>query len=139
MLALIAEKDDVLRGVLSRELFRAGWVVLQLRDGPGLLDLLAEAHGMKGGRRLLDLLVVSARLPVLDGLFVLATLAHLGWSIPVVVLCDPDDHPAREESRRLGARMVLNSPPDLAALRHVVGRGVRAEASPRVVSAAAVP
>jgi DNA-binding response OmpR family regulator len=114
---LVAEDDFELRKLLCASLRRAGFEVLEARDGLQLGELL-EAHQARGGRAAgFDLVITDVRMPGRSGLLALAELRRHDWITPVVVITAFGDEATHAEAHRLGANAVLDKPFSMAALR----------------------
>jgi CheY-like chemotaxis protein len=117
---LIAEDNRETRTVVAAALRRAGYVVTEARDGATAVDHIGSCllHVVPDPP---DLVVVAARMPVMNGLQVLASMRTLG--VPVIVLdVAAGDHTTRALAQRLGAISVFDKPCDVARLCETVTR-----------------
>jgi DNA-binding NarL/FixJ family response regulator len=74
----------------------------------------------KGSQGIVDLIVTDIRMPGPSGLWALATLRHLDWVTPVLVITAYDNAKTRAEAARLGAAGILVKPIDLDLFRAAV-------------------
>ena len=113
-LALVAEDSDDLRLVMRLALEETGWQVVEAVDGAEAVEVLETADPAP------DLVLLDLRMPVLDGLGVLAWMDDNGWGsrVPVVVLTAWADHETARDITARGHRW-LGKPfelPDLLEL-----------------------
>ena len=109
-------KDDEF--LAQRMLRKAGIAVIRFaRDGQEALDMLLAPDQPRTEIVLLDL-----RLPVVDGLEVLAAIRHHKETrtLPVLVLTSSDDPLDKEVCSRLGVTAFLGKPLDLSELRQAL-------------------
>jgi DNA-binding response OmpR family regulator len=116
---LVAEDDDALRALMAAALARDGYEIIEARDGPEVLDLLAS-RGTDAPGRPLDLIVSDVRMPGWSGLDVLAGLSRDPTAPPVVLVTAFGDEELHANARRLGARATMDKPFDMDDLRAVV-------------------
>lgn len=113
---VVAEDDDDLRGVLAQALTRAGYRVLEARDGAEALALV-DQHPV-------DLMVLDLRMPNVDGYGVIRRLrgSRAGARLPVLVVSGHDRATGELRALRLGANVYLAKPVDAHALLREVQR-----------------
>jgi CheY-like chemotaxis protein len=116
---LLAEDNDEMRQLLVGVLKRDGYQIVEARDGRELLALLDEADP-SGDSSTIDLVVSDIRMPLADGLTVLARLRQLDWSTPVILITAFGSPETHARARELGAAIVLDKPFELDELRHAV-------------------
>lgn len=115
---LLAEDDDDLRHLLAAVLRAEGYRVIEVSDGEQLLAAVAAQFSGDGELvRPVDLIVSDIRMPGPNGLWVLASLRHIDWVTPFVVVTAFADATTLAEARRLGASAVLSKPVALQDLR----------------------
>lgn len=115
---LLAEDDDDLRHLLAAVLRAEGYGVIEVRDGEQLLAAVAAQFAGDGDLvRPVDLIVSDIRMPGPNGLWVLASLRHIDWVTPFVVITAFADAATLAEAHRLGASAVLSKPVALQQLR----------------------
>jgi DNA-binding NtrC family response regulator len=109
----VAEDDEEFRKLLVSVLVRAGFDVVEARDGVELAELLVAAAADGG----VALVVTDVRMPGQSGLAVLAALREHDVDTPVILITGFGDGVTRAEAERLGATAVLDKPFGLATLR----------------------
>lgn len=115
---LFAEDDREMRGLVSDDLRRAGYAVVECADGGALLRrLLSDARKDAAG---IDLVVADVRMPELTGLEVLECLRDADPFTPFIIVTAFGDAPTRREAARLGAVAVLDKPFEIRALLRLV-------------------
>jgi CheY-like chemotaxis protein len=118
---LLAEDDDDLRQLLATVLRAEGYGVIEVRDGEQLLAAVASQSTGDGDLdTAVDLIVSDIRMPGPSGLWVLASLRHIDWATPFVVITAFADAATFAEARRLGAAAVLSKPIALDDLRNTL-------------------
>lgn len=105
---LVVEDDFHIAGVLSRELSRLGYEVLDARNGA---QALASVRSQQPSLMLLDM-----GLPDMDGSSVLRQLRASGNALPVIVLTARDEQRDRVDGLRAGADDYVVKPFDLTEL-----------------------
>lgn len=126
---LLAEDDDDLRELLAESLRGQGYLVMEAADGEQLIEFLAarllglEEPGATAVRSRhgrpnelgcgVDLIVSDIMMPGPNGLWALATLRHMDWATPFVVITALDDEQARRQAEKLGAAAFLRKPLEL--------------------------
>lgn len=113
----LAEDDDAMRGLVASDLERAGFSVLELRDGTELSAYIRAATLRSPALQRAHALVTDVRMPGCDGLDALELLRSLGWELPTVVVTAFGDRQTHERAAHLGACAVLDKPFDLRELR----------------------
>ena len=98
---LLVDDDPVIMMVYQAGLQRAGYNVLVAKNGQAGLELAATGHP--------DLILLDVRMPVLDGIEVLARLAADSASrdIPVVMLSNYSEPAIVKKALALGAKQYL--------------------------------
>ena len=128
---LVVEDDFHIAGVLSLELSRLGYEVLEARNGA---QALAIVRSRQPGLMLLDM-----GLPDMDGSNVLGQLRASGNALPVIVLTARDDQRDRIDGLRAGADDYVVKPFDLneldARIRAVLRRAAPVDPQGLVVGA----
>jgi len=118
---LLAEDDPDLRILLADTLRQDEYKVLEAKDGEQLLDLVAsQLLYPRGSPGILDLIISDIRMPGPNGLWALATLRHMDWVTPFVVITAYSDANTRAEAERLGAAAFMPKPIDLEVFRATV-------------------
>lgn len=118
---VIADDDDVLRGLMARGLREAGLSVAEARDGVELLEVVGAAARLPG------VVVVDVHMPRVDGLEALDLLRGMGSPVRSIVVTGSRDRAIDERARELGASHLLSKPFDVEALVRLV-QGALAEA-----------
>ncbi|GAC1690346.1 MAG: response regulator [Candidatus Dormibacteraceae bacterium] len=116
---LIVDDDPVISMMYSLGLERAGYTVLVAKTGQAGLDMALKA--------LPDLILLDVRIPILDGIEVLARLAADSSTreIPVVMLSNYSEPALVDRIVRLGAKQYIvkieTTPSEVAAVvaRHL--------------------
>lgn len=112
---LVIDDDPQVRGSLADFLTDSGYAVLQAEDGHAGLALW-ETHAP-------DLVLVDLRMPVLDGLSVIRTIAASGRGTPVVAVSGTGVLRDAVAAQREGAWDYLTKPvTDMGTLEHTVAR-----------------
>lgn len=115
---VVAEDDPELRGLVARALGRAGFEVVQARDGQDALGVLREAAAT--GAPAPDVFVMDVRMPNTSGMDVLSRLRTEGHPQPVVLMTGFGDRELHESAAHEGAAVVLDKPFDLDELVEIV-------------------
>jgi CheY-like chemotaxis protein len=115
---LLAEDDRELRGLLSGDLRRAGYTVVECADGSALLRRLRARDSRDGAG--VDLIVVDVRMPELTGLEVLGCLRDADPFTPCIVVTAFGSPETRQAAKRLGAMAVLDKPFEIGALLELI-------------------
>jgi CheY-like chemotaxis protein len=105
---LLAEDDAEMRALVSGDLRRAGYSVVECADGAALLrrlDCTVHAEGLG-----VDLVVADVRMPELTGLEVLERLRGADPFTPYIVVTAFGSTETRRAAARLGAIAVLDKP-----------------------------
>jgi CheY-like chemotaxis protein len=115
---LLADDDDDLRSLVAANVRRAGFEVIEVRDGTELLELVTGIEeGTVPADERPDVVVTDVYMPGANGLEALARMRHSLHPLPVVVLTAFDDSGADAAARALGATAIFGKPIDLAVLR----------------------
>ena len=126
---LVADDDADLRRLLSRELRRAGFEVIEAADVESVINRLTPTLR---GRARIGAIVSDLRMPGLSGLDLLALLRCADVELPVVLMSSFNDTAVREEAVSLGAAAVVDKPLDVARLASILGTIVRRPAAASV-------
>ena len=111
---VLVEDDALVRKLLEKRLLNAGWQVSALRDGRGLLALIAEQAP--------DLILIDLGLPHIDGLALVEELRATGIDTPVMVLTAYDLPHLHATVRSTGANELVQKPYDQEELIHRMRR-----------------
>ena len=111
---VLVEDDALVRKLLEKRLLNAGWQVSALRDGRGLLSLVAEQAP--------DLILIDLGLPHIDGLALVEELRATGIDTPVMVLTAYDLPHLHATVRSTGANELVQKPYDQEELIHRMRR-----------------
>jgi CheY-like chemotaxis protein len=111
---VLAEDDEELRAIISSELQRDGFRVVEITDGETLLSHLATCDVR---RDYPALIITDNRMPGYSGLEVLAGLQQTGWNTPIILITAYGDPELRDLADELGAVAVLDKPVDVDMLR----------------------
>lgn len=120
---LLAEDDDAMRALLAGVLRRAGYRVVEVRDGAEVIDVVAPKWSPP--ERFLAI-VSDVAMPRLSGLDVLAVLRSARSALPVILVTASADEAVRAEADFLGAQAVLEKP---LVLGHLLSELERAAAA----------
>jgi DNA-binding response OmpR family regulator len=117
-LVVLAEDDDEMRHLIARKLRRAGYDVVEARNGAELALLIED--GRLGGTlrddgRAIELIVSDIRMPGITGLEVVQLVRGTDWSVPIILITAFGDRETHSEAMRLGA-VLLDKPLDLDEL-----------------------
>ncbi len=115
---LLAEDDAEMRALVSDDLRRAGYSVVECADGAALLRRLDSANRTQGLG--VDLVVSDVRMPELTGLEVLERLRGADPFTPYIVVTAFGSAETRRAAARLGAIAVLDKPFDIKDLLRLV-------------------
>jgi two-component system response regulator AtoC len=114
---LLADDEEIVHQTLGDYLRDSGHTVAEARDGLAGYHAL-EAHDY-------DLALVDVRMPVMDGLAVLAKAEQLRPDMPVVIIAAHADMELAIRALRLGAADFLTKPVKLVELDGVLEKAVR--------------
>jgi len=115
---LLAEDDAEMRALVSGDLRRAGYGVVECADGAALLRRLNGVLGTEGLG--VDLVVADVRMPGLTGLEVLERLRGADPFTPYIVVTAFGSRETRLAAARLGAIAVLDKPFEIRDLLRLV-------------------
>jgi len=118
---LLAEDDPELRRIFATALRRAGYRVVEARDGGEVIDHIAPGRWNPDDEGFAAL-VADVRMPRLSGLDVLAALRFTRWATPVILVSAYCDQETRAEAEELGAAVLLEKPVPLDRLVFTVRR-----------------
>ena len=106
---LLAEDDEVMRRYLTEALRKAGFIVLAVRNGYGMLDFISSGLASKTGIEF-DLAISDIRMPGANGLRVLSALHSHCPGLPVILITAFGNPETHEEAKLRGAVAVLDKP-----------------------------
>jgi DNA-binding NtrC family response regulator len=112
---LLAEDDADMRDLLAQAFRRAGYEVIEAKNGTELLNFAATGY-LRSPCTLPDIIVSDVRMPGFTGMEVLAGLRSSDWAMPVVLISAFADPATHDEAQRLGAAMFLDKPFDVEEL-----------------------
>jgi len=115
---LLAEDDPEMRALVSGDLRRAGYSVVECADGAALLRRLDAASRTEGLG--VDLVVTDVRMPELTGLEALELLRGADPFTPCIVVTAFGSVETRLLATRLGAIAVLDKPFEIQDLLRLV-------------------
>lgn len=115
---LLAEDDVEMRALVSGDLRRAGYGVVECADGAALLRRLDSANRAEGLG--VDLVVADVRMPELTGLEVLERLRGADPFTPYILVTGFGGAEIRRVAARLGAIAVLDKPFEIRELLYRV-------------------
>jgi CheY-like chemotaxis protein len=121
---LLAEDDAEMRALVSSDLRRAGYGVVECPDGAALLRRLDASDPSQGQG--VDLVVADVRMPELTGLEVLEHLRDADPFTPYIVVTAFGGVETRKAAERLGAIAVLEKPFERTALLSLVEAAIGA-------------
>jgi CheY-like chemotaxis protein len=98
---LLADDEPDMRLLVRTRLTRAGWDVVAVDDGPGVLSALG------GGT--FDAVVLDHRMPGVSGLEVARRLREDGFAHPIVILSAYLDPRIENEAEALGVRTLAKA------------------------------
>jgi len=103
----LAEDNAEMRRIIAEAFRKGGYDVFEAADGGQLLVRLARTYAA-GDRpnQPVDLIVTDHRMPVCDGLDIVAALREAHWETPVIVMTAFGDTATREKAAKLGAVLV---------------------------------
>jgi len=113
----IVEDDAAVRGALK---FALEMEQMAVRDYDSPVSLLSDTN-----LPLFDCLVIDYRMPVMDGLELVATLRERGVSAPVIVITDQADGHIRARAERLDIHHILEKPLADGALMEAIRSALR--------------
>ena len=101
---LVVDDSSFMRNRVKSALTSAGFAVVEATNGE---EGLAKCHSTN-----FDCIVTDLVMPVLDGIGFLTKLRELSVTTPVVVLTADVQQTTKAQCGELGARQVMNKPPD---------------------------
>lgn len=107
---LLAEDDELFRGLVAEQLTDHGYDVIEVADGVEAIEALASAAD--GGRDVPDVVVLDVCMPECSGLGVLHVMRRLGARPPTVLMTGFRDRSVDMLATNLGAVRVLHKPFD---------------------------
>ena len=123
---LLAEDDAEMRALVSGDLRRAGYSVVECADGAALLRRLDAENRTEGHS--VDLVVADVRMPELSGLDVLERLRAADPFTPYIIVTAFGSADTRRAAVRLGAIAMLDKPFEIDDLLHLVEDAIGAPA-----------
>jgi two-component system, response regulator, stage 0 sporulation protein F len=111
---LIADDDLETRRMMSSHFRRAGFDVVEVRDGRELLQRVGRLRPLSRSRAVV---VTDIEMPNMNGLDALVRIRKAMPNTPVIVVTGFGDDSVRARARRLGAAAVFSKPVDLDLLR----------------------
>ncbi len=114
---LIADDEANLRRVLSAQLQRDGYDVVEVADGDAAVEALSEHH--------IDLVISDLRMPKRDGMEVLRFITEHHPDVPVIMITAHGTVDTAVEALKLGAYDFVTKPFEKAELRHVIAKAAR--------------
>jgi len=115
---LLAEDDAEMRALVSEDLRRAGYGVIECADGAVLLDKIDSAKRTQEAG--FDLVVADVRMPEMTGIQVLERMRAVDPFTPYIVVTAFGSEEVRTAAIRLGAVAVLDKPFEIGALLRLV-------------------
>ena len=115
---LLAEDDPEMRALVSGDLRRVGYGVVECADGPALLRRLAFVN--PSDEVGIDLVVSDVIMPGLTGLEVLERLRRADPFTPFIIVTAFGSAEIRLEAIRMGAIAVLDKPFESKDLLHLI-------------------
>lgn len=106
---LLAEDERLFRTLVRQQLERAGYRVVEARNGLDLLVHLSDPAAEPAPEQI-DLVLSDVRMPMLSGLEVVCALRHEHPLPPVILITGAADSRLRSEARRAGVLAVLEKP-----------------------------
>jgi DNA-binding response OmpR family regulator len=113
--AIVADDDADHRILLATVIRRAGFEVLEARDGEEVLALY-DGFGPP------DVIVTDLMMPKVSGFGVLEQLRDRSSHVPIVLVSAVGDDKVDSRARDLGAAAMVHKPFDFSALRDLVVR-----------------
>ena len=121
----VAEDDDELRTLLAQAFRRDGHDVIEVADGPALVECLVSVQRNGSPLDRHDVVVSDIHMPGFSGLQVLASFHNLALDTPFIVISAFADATTQEDARQMGAAAFFSKPFDIDALRvtvsHLIG------------------
>jgi two-component system, NtrC family, response regulator AtoC len=114
---LVVDDEPNLRRVLSAQLGRDGYDVLEAEDGEQGLALLEEHH--------IDLVVTDLRMPKVDGMELLRRALAMDPELPVVMITAHGTVDNAVEALKTGAFDYITKPFDQSEVRAIVKKALR--------------
>lgn len=115
-LILIVEDAQFTRNIIVKFLKKEGYAIQEASNGREGLQAIRD--------RAPDCILLDLLMPDLNGLQVLEALQAEGSTIPVIVLTADIQQTTRQQCMDLGARLVINKPPNrdelLAAIQNAL-------------------
>lgn len=122
---VLAEDDDETRTLIAGTLRAHGYEVLEAADGPDLIEWiqrLATSDAFDGHPA--AVIVSDNRMPLLEGLDVVATLGYLDWQMPFILMTAYGNEDTCGLARDLGVSEVLLKPFAIEQLEVAIERAV---------------
>lgn len=115
---LLAEDDAEMRALVSGDLRRAGYSVVECADGAALLRRLDAESRTEGSG--VDLVIADVRMPELTGLEVLERMRGVDPFTPYIVVTAFGSPETRRLAEHLGAIAVLDKPFEIKDLLRLI-------------------
>jgi DNA-binding NtrC family response regulator len=118
---LLAEDDLEMRRFLAESLRGAGYEVVEVENGFGVMDYIA-ARLIAGTGIDIGLVVSDIRMPGVDGLRLLSGFHSHDSSLPVILITAFGNPETHAEAKRRGALAVMDKPFDVDELLALIRR-----------------
>ena len=113
---LVVEDDLTSLLAVSTNLRKAGYVVVEAKDGASAWDL----YDTQEQQECFDLVLTDVRMPVMDGLVLSQKLREADPDLPIVVMTTYDDKETIKQALRLGVSDFIEKPVDFKYLSECV-------------------
>jgi two-component system response regulator HydG len=114
---LVADDEKAHRLMLRAHLEREGFDVVEASDGQDAIAKVAE--------RIVDLVLMDIRMPVIDGMEALAKIKKLNPAVPVIIMTAYGSIGSAVEALKSGAEDYLSKPLDMDELIFKVNKALR--------------
>jgi CheY-like chemotaxis protein len=122
---VLAEDDDETRNLLAGTLRNHGYEVLEAVDGSDLIDWIQRlTNPQRFDGHPVAVIVSDNRMPLLEGLDVIATLGYLDWQMPFILMTAYGSVDTCGLARDLGVSDVLLKPFTVEQLEGAIERAV---------------
>lgn len=117
---LLAEDDSEMRWLLSESLQKAGYIVLECKDGGELLDNLGSLY-LPGTENWIDLIISDIKMPNATGMEILNGLNKKRLYFPPMILITAfGSKEIHEQAERFGAVAFFDKPFDMEDLTNKI-------------------
>jgi DNA-binding response OmpR family regulator len=116
---LMALDTPQLRVFLTAKLKHYGHSIIEVQNGPELLERLADDLLASDDQKP-DLIIVDAEMAGCRGIDLLAGLRQAGWDTPFILLTQTHKHKLVKKIRKMGAALVFESPFEFHDLRTAI-------------------